>query len=176
KLLCPFQFISGEWFCKRRQVLSEREQYRACEMRPLDDFDLQVHDAGDICRMPGNFTIPLHCMHIPEIYSAPRNFYRTDQHGTFPDTVYVHMAIGAFFKLLFGHAVVVRSVDQELSEVPGIMGVGEGTGRRGPQLAEEWDDPCHGTDDVMRCESHYGMLYGIFRSAHVFLAFPGDDL
>src|SRR5699024_9196582 len=74
----------------------------------------------------------------PRYTPPPRNFYRTDQHGTFPDTVYVHMAIGAFFKLLFGHAVVVRSVDQELSEVPGIMGVGEGTGRRGPQLAEEW--------------------------------------
>src|SRR5699024_11738816 len=46
----------------------------------------------------------------------------------------------------------------------------------GPQLAEEGDDPCHSTDDVMRGEGHYGMLYGILRSTHIFPAFAGNDL
>src|SRR5699024_3593588 len=176
QFLCLFHLTFCKRFCKRRQVFSEREQYRSREFRSLDDFHLQVHDAGDMCSMTGNFTIALHRMHIPEIYPATWHFYRADQHGTFPDTVYIHVSIGPFFKLFFCHAVVMWRIDQELSEIARIMGVGESAGWCRSQLAEERDDPCHGTDDVMRCKSHYGMLDGIFRSAHVSFTFTGDNL
>src|SRR5699024_7981531 len=124
--------------------------------------------------MTGDFTVALHRVHISEIHTAAFDFGRTDQNGAFPYSVDVHMTVGPVFKLLDGSLIVMRRIEKELTEGPGVMRIRERTSGHRTELAEKWNDTRDCTDNIMRFESDDRVLSRIFRRTHIFFRLMGD--